>query len=93
MTLTIINHFTHNKTFSVYGKPNGTSIILEEAGYHLNPRVHSNLPPFFISDSRSDGSAEQPSSAQTSEVISTSRREHKDDFGVKGPSDNFEEGE
>jgi len=91
MTLTIIDECTHNKTFSVYGKPNGALKILEEAGYVLNPQVHAYLPPFFISDSRSDGSAEQPSSAQTSEVISTSRREHKDDFGVKEPSDTFRE--
>jgi len=59
MTPIIINHFTHNKTFSVYDKPNRAVKILEDSGYVLNPRVHAeSFPP--------DGSlaGTYPSSAQ-----------------------------
>lgn len=62
MTLTIIDDCTHNKTFSVYDKPNGTIRILEKAGYHLNPVVHA------VSEHATDGSC-GPSSALTSELL------------------------
>lgn len=92
MTLTIIDECTHNKTFSVYGKPNGAVNILEDAphGFHLNPRVHANLPPFFISDSRSDGSKGTSSCTQASDLTSLSR-----EVSVleEESLDNFEEAE
>lgn len=72
MTLTIIDECTHNKTFSVYGKPNGALNILEDAGYNLNPRVHD----------QTDGSR-GPSSALTSELLPPKENV----IGVKGPSE------
>lgn len=80
MTLTIIDECTHNKTFSVYDKPNGTVKILEDSGFHLNPRVHADT------DYATNGSC-GPSSALTSELLPPKENV----IGVKGPSDIFEE--
>lgn len=79
MTTIIINCCTHNKTFSVYDKPNGTIRILEKAGYHLNPVVHA------VSEHATDGSC-GPSSALTSELLPPKENV----IGVKGPSEFFE---
>ena len=82
MTRTIIDDCTHNKTFSVYDKPNGTVKILEDSGFHLNPRVHA------VSEHTTDGSC-GPSSALTSELLPPKENV----IGVKGPSDIFGKGE
>ena len=80
MTLTIINHFTHNKTISIYdGKPNGAVKKLLSSGFHLNPRVHDDIA------SQTDGYS-GPSSALTSDKFSPPK---ENVIGVKGPSDIF----
>lgn len=87
MTLTIIDECTHNKTFSVYDKPNGTIKILEDADFHLNPRVHAD-PLSRASSSATDGSlAEILSSAQGQSPPPSFNKESKSGE----PSDFFEE--
>ena len=57
MTLTIVNHYTHEKTFTVVGESNGAVKKLREHGYNLNPRTHDESYP------EPDGSSAGPSSA------------------------------
>ncbi len=67
MTLIIIDDCTHNKTFSVYDKPNGSVKILIDRGFTPNPKVHA-YPP------ETDGSHADPhlqsstSSPRTNEI-------------------------
>lgn len=87
MTLTIVNHYTHEKTFTVVGEPNGAVKKLREHGYDLNPRIHddANLPPYFF-PSRSDGNPSHNPSDATSSSREVSILE-------KDPSDFLEEGD
>jgi len=91
MTLTIVNHFTHEKTFTVVGKPNGAEKKLRDRGYELNPRIHDDayLPPFFyFFNSQSDGS-------QAGQITSTAQDEPPPPFVInteresEEPSDFF----
>lgn len=77
MTLTIVNHFTHEKTFTVVGEPNGALEKLQDAGYHLNPQVHAK--PLI---SQTDGSHD---------FSDKSSPPFEGGLKVREPSDFFEE--